>query len=99
MPATITVGGKGATFKFTEFDGPNGTGSMVIPFDTIVYASDNQAVATVDQTGAVVAVGPGVANISGTDPGTNINGVHVSASDVLTVTGAVSATGSLTANP
>ena len=98
MPATINVGGAGAKFTFTEFSGPNGTGIVEAPVAAITYASDNNAVATVDQTGAVTAVSPGTAHISGTDPGTNINGQHLTASDVLTVAGAQSATGALTAN-
>ena len=95
MPATIHVNGNGAKFTFTEFDGPNGTGNVVPPVGVVAYASDNAAVATVDATGNVTAVGAGTANISGTDPGNSLT-----ASDVLTVTAdvAVSATGVLTAN-
>lgn len=103
MPATIAVGGKGATFKFTEFDGPNGTGNDVPPSGPISYASDNMAVATVDSNGQVTAVGPGTANITGVDPA-SVN--KVAAGDVITVIAApppppqvaVSATGVLTAN-
>ena len=100
MPAKITVGGKGATFKFTEFDGPNGTGNIVPPSGPITYASDNAAVATVDTDGNVSAVAPGTANITGVDPASTNK---VAAGDVLTVTPAVgavavSATGVLTAN-
>lgn len=97
MPATIQVGGLGATFTFTEFSGPAGTGSIVPPLQPIVFASDNTAVATVDASGNVTAVAAGTANISGSDPGNSL-----SASDVLTVQAAqlvaVSATGVLTAN-
>jgi len=99
MPAKIAVGGKGATFTFTEFDGPNGTGNVVPPSGPITYASDNTAVATVDATGQVAAVSPGVANITGVDPASPNK---VAAGDVVTVTAAaavaVSATGVLTAN-
>jgi len=94
MPASIAMGGHGATFKFTEFTGPNGTGTVVPPVGTVTYASDNIGVGRVDATGQVTAFGIGTCNISGTDPGNGLT-----ASDVLTVTGAISATGILTANP
>lgn len=103
MPARIQVGGKGASFAFTEFSGPNGTGSVVPPSGPITYASDDETVATVDSTGQVTAVGPGSCNISGLDPASKNS---VTASDALTVdpagppppVDAVSATGVLTAN-
>jgi hypothetical protein len=99
MPATIKVGGKGAIFLFTEFDGPNGTGSIVPDSGPISFASDNLAVATVDANGLVIAVSPGVANITGVDPASPNK---VAAGDVLTVEApvqvAVSATGTLKAN-
>lgn len=100
MPATIVVGGNGAKFVFTEFSGPNGTGSIVPPSGPITYASDAPSVATVDSDGNVTAVAPGTANISGLDPA---SANQVTASDVCTVTAApppvaVSATGVLTAN-
>lgn len=97
MPATIVVGGAGAKFTFTEFDGPNGTGNVVAPLQEVQYSSDNVAVATVDGAGNVTAVSAGTANITGLDGGNGLT-----ASDVLTVTAvvpvAVSATGVLTAN-
>jgi len=96
MPAKIAVGGKGATFTFTEFDGPNGTGNVVPPSGPITYASDTPGVATVDQTGQVTAVAPGSTVISGIDPASPNK---VAAADVLTVSPvqgvAVSATGVL----
>lgn len=107
MPAKIAVGGKGATFVFTEFDGPNGSGNVVKPSGPIVYASDNPAVATVDSNGQVTAVaanpdgGDAIAVISGSDPASPNK---VAAADVITVSAAaagpvaVSATGILTAN-
>ena len=94
MPATIDVAGHGATFVFTEWSGANGTGTAVPPRGTVAYASDNTGIATVDASGNVTAVFAGQCNISGTDP---VN--HLTASDLLTVTGALSATGVLTANP
>jgi len=96
MPASIALNGNGAVFTFTEFDGRNGTGNSVPPIGVIQYASDNAAVASVDASGNVTAIGVGTANISGTDPGNGLT-----ASDQLTVTPAValSATGVLTANP
>ena len=95
MPASIALNGHGAFFTFTEFDGPNGTGNKVPPIGVVTYASDNPAVATVDSSGNVSAIGVGTANISGTDPGNSLT-----ASDQITVTPAVaiSATGVLTAN-
>jgi hypothetical protein len=97
MPATIQVGGHGATFVFTEFTGPNGTGSIINPVGVVAYTSSNTGVGTVDTSGNVSAVAPGTCNIVGTDPGNGLT-----ASDVLTVTAssivAQSATGVLTAN-
>jgi hypothetical protein len=98
MPARIVVGGLGATFKFTEFDGatpPN----IVPPKGPIAFSSDNPAVASVDSTQQVlnadgsvsvpvVAVG---ANADGSDATANITGVdpastnEVAAGDVITV--------------
>ena len=96
VPATIHVNGNGATAAFTEFDMPGGTGDTVPPIGPVVFASDNTAVATVDNSGNCAAVGAGTCNISATDQG---NGLV--ASDVLTVVAgtAVSATLVLTANP
>lgn len=83
MPATILVGGT-ATASFLEWTGPAGTGSNVAPVGTVVFASDNAAVATVDpSTGIATGVSAGTANISGTDGGNGLT-----ASDVLTVTAA-----------
>lgn len=95
MPATISVGGQGAKAVFTEFDQLAGAGNIVPPAGPVTFASDSTAVATVDQNGNVLAVGPGTANISGTD---SVSGI--SASDVLTVLAdsAKSATLVLTAN-
>jgi hypothetical protein len=98
MPATIVMGGHGAHFAFTEFSGPNGTGSVVAPIGTIQFATSDPSVGLVDASGNVTVAGVGTCNIVGTDAG---NGL--SASDVLTVqaaaVAAVSATGVLTANP
>jgi hypothetical protein len=110
MPATIVVGGKGATFTFTEFDGatpPNKVASS----GPITFASDNPAVAVIDPAAPVVnadgsvsvqvdAVGPGIANITGVDSASQNK---VAGGDVLTVTPAaagvaVLATGALVAN-
>jgi len=96
MPATISVGGNGATFTFKEWSGPNGSGHELPPAGPVSYTSDTPAVATVDASGQVTAVAAGNATITGTD---SANGL--SASDMLTVSPevAVSATGVLTANP
>jgi hypothetical protein len=106
MPARIVVGGAGAKALFTEFAGPTGTGAVVPPSGPISYASDNLAVATVDASGNVTAVG---ANADGSDATANISGLDpasankVTASDVITVGKAAaavaqSATLALTAN-
>jgi hypothetical protein len=96
MPATIKVGAT-ASAVFTEFDGPNGTGNPVPAIGPVNFASDNQAVATVDANGLATGVGAGSANISALDGGNGLT-----ASDVLTVEAvapvAVSATLALTAN-
>lgn len=99
MPARIVVGGNGATFRFTEFAGLNGTGNVVPPSGPITFASDNPAVATVDNTTQVmnadgsvsVQVQAVAANPDGSDATANITGVDpasankVTAGDVLTV--------------
>lgn len=95
MPATILVGAT-ASSSFKEWTGPNGTGTQVPNAGSVLYASDNPAVATVDPaTGVATGVSAGTANISGTDSVNNL-----SASDVLTVQNppAVSATETLTAD-
>lgn len=84
MPATIVVGGAGATAVFTEFTGLAGTGSVIAPISTPVFSSSDVTIATVDQSGNVAAVAPGTATISATDPGNNLT-----ASDTVTVTAAV----------
>ena len=97
MPATIQVGGTGAQAVFTEFDGLNGTGNVAQDGGPVAFASSNPAVATVDPaSGAVTAVAPGTALISGTD---SVN--QLTASDTVTVTAGApqSATLVLTANP
>lgn len=103
---TVQVGQK-ATFTFTEFDTPGGTGNIVPPSGRITLQSDNPAVATIDEAGqtvnndgsvsaVVTAVGAGTANITGVDPA---SANKVAGGDVLTVTAvqaiAVSATGVL----
>ena len=83
MPATIVVGGLGATAVFTEFTGPNGTGSVIAPLSTPVFSSSDETIATVDQSGNITAVAPGTATISAVD-----NGNNLSASDTVTVSAA-----------
>lgn len=95
MPASIAVG-KTATAVFTEFDGPNGTGNVIAPIGAVSFSSDNAAVATIDPaTGVATGISAGTANISASDAGNSL-----SASDVLTVSGALaqSATLVVTAN-
>jgi hypothetical protein len=110
MPKSIGQGVK-SLFTFTEWDGPAGTGNKVKTSGPIVFASDNEAVATVDNAGqrlnadgfsidvdVISDMQVGVANITGVDPASTNK---VAAGDVLTVTGstgggvAVSATGVL----
>jgi Big-like domain-containing protein len=86
MLVPLVVGGKGAQATFTEFDGPNGTGNVVPPVGTVVFETDNAAVATIDATGKITAVGAGTCNLSGLDQGNNI-----SAKDSQVVTAAAGA--------
>jgi uncharacterized protein YjdB len=101
MPASIQVGGT-ATFTFTEWTGPTGSGTQVAPTDpaAVTVQSSQSAIATVAVpvvlasgviTAKVTGVAAGTVSIVGTDPA---NGL--AASDTLTVTaGAESATGTL----
>lgn len=83
MPKTVTSVGATGQATFTEFAGLNQTGAVVPPSGPITYASDNVAVATVDQTGLITAVGAnGVANITGVDKA-SVN--QVAAGDTFTV--------------
>lgn len=54
---------RGATEQLTATVDPEGTGS------TVAWSSDNEKVATVDETGLVTAVGKGTANITATAGG------------------------------
>lgn len=108
MPAKILVGGKGATFKFSEFDV---SGDRVKASGPITFASDNPSVATVDGSLQVVNADGSVsvpvvavaANPDGTDAFANITGVDpasknkVAAGDVLTVGAAVPSNDAVTA--
>ena len=96
MAATIQVGGTGAQAVFTEFDGLNGTGNVAADGGPIAFSSSAPAIATVDPvSGAIVAVAPGTATITGTD---SVNGL--TAADTVTVIAgaAQSATLVVTAN-
>jgi Bacterial Ig-like domain (group 2) len=93
MPATIQIGGKGATAVFTEL---NAQGGSVAPITAPAFTSSDPTIATVDPaSGAVAAVAVGTATISATDAGNGLT-----ASDTVTVTPApaVSATLVVTAN-
>lgn len=81
MPKTVAPGGTGQAV-FHEWSGPAGTGTEVPLEGAVTFASDNEAVATVDPaTGAITSVGPeGAANISGVDAKNSLT-----ASDVFTV--------------
>jgi Bacterial Ig-like domain (group 2) len=97
MPATIQVGGSGAQAVFTEFSGLNGTGSIAPDAGPVAFSSDNPAVATVDpNSGAIVAVSVGTANISGTD---SVDGLTASDSVTVTAAAPLSATLVVTADP
>lgn len=114
MPARILVGGKGATFTYTEFDV---LGKIVAPKGPITFASDSPGFATVD--GATQAVNPdgsvsvqvtavaanaddsdSSAVISGVDPLTGLAGADKLAIGPAPQQGGVpvTATGVLTAN-
>ena len=91
MPATVPVGGT-FTAVLNEFTGLNGTGVPIAPIGPVTYSSSDDTIATVDpNTGAGVAVGPGVATITGLDVG---NGL--SASDVVSDTPVVAQSATLT---
>ena len=94
--ATIHLNGKGATAVFTEFDGANGTGSVVPPTGSVTFTSSDHSIATIDPTsGAITAVAAGTVTITGTDSG---NGLIASDSLPVTAAVAVSATLVITAN-
>jgi len=98
MPATIVVG-QTATAVYTEWSGPNGTGTALPDAGPVTFASSDPTNAPVDpSTGIVTGVGATTATITGTDA---TNGL--SASDTVTVTAAPvvaqSATLVVTANP
>jgi uncharacterized protein YjdB len=98
MPATIVVG-QTATAVYTEWSGPNGTGTALPDAGAVTFASSDTVNAPVDpNTGIVTGVGPTTATITGTDA---TNGL--TASDTCTVTSPIttaqSATLVVTANP
>lgn len=70
--AEIKVGKTGQA-KFTEFDGPNGTGNEVPPVGQVVYESGDPAIATIDATGLVTGVAPGTVVLHATDQGNSIS--------------------------
>lgn len=69
--AEIKVGKTGHA-KFTEFDGPNGTGNEVAPVGQVLYESGDPGVATVDASGLVTGVSVGTVIIHGTDQGNGL---------------------------
>lgn len=94
MSKTVLPGVK-SLFTFTEWDGPNGTGNKVKASGPITFASDNTAVATVDNAtqrlnadgvsidvDVVSGMQAGIANITGVD---SASPNKVAAGDVLTV--------------
>lgn len=94
MPASAHVNDKPGSYKYQEFDGPNGTGNKVPPTGAVVYKSDNPAVATIDPaSGQLTYVGPGVANISADDGG------NLPASDALTLSAAVAVSSTMSFVP
>lgn len=94
--AEIKVGKTGQA-KFTEFDGPNGTGNEVPPVGQILYESGDPGIATVDASGLVTGVAVGTVIIHGTDQG---NGLTAAEGQSIVAGGgvAVSATLVVTAN-
>lgn len=94
MPLTVHLNDAPVTALFEEFAGLNGTGQKVPPTGTVLYKSDNEAVATVDAaTGALSYVAEGQANISADDSG------NLPASDLIIVTAAVAKSSTLTFVP
>jgi hypothetical protein len=90
MPASAHVNDKPGSYKYQEFDGPNGTGNKVPPTGAVVYKSDAPTVATIDPaSGQLTYVGPGVANISADDGG------NLPASDALTLSAAIAVSSTL----
>jgi len=80
MPLTVLITDPPGVAKYQEF---NAEGAPVNPLGTVQYASDNEAVATVDpNTGQLAYVGEGTCTIAGGDSGV-ADGLP--ASDTLTV--------------
>jgi hypothetical protein len=92
--ANAHVNDKPGSYKYQEFDGPNGTGNPVPPTGTVAYASDNPAVATIDPaSGQLAYVGAGTTNISASDSG------NLPATDVLTLSAAAAVSSTLVFTP
>jgi hypothetical protein len=80
---------------FTEFSGPNGTGQVVPPVGTVLFESDNVAIATIDPaTGIITDVAAGTCNMSGLDQGNNL-----SASAPYTVAAVIAQSATLVIQP
>jgi hypothetical protein len=80
MPLTVKLTDTPGVAKYQEF---NAEGAPVGPVGTVQYASDNEAVATVDpNTGQLAYLSVGSCNIAGGDSGVPDG---LPASDVLTI--------------
>lgn len=94
MPLSILVG-QAAMAVLHEWSQPGGAGVELPPVGPVTYASDNPAAATVDpNTGVILGVAAGTANITGTDAGNAL-----SASDSVTVAVLVAASATLVISP
>ncbi len=92
--ASAHVNDKPGSYKYQEFDGPNGQGNPVPPVGVVAYASDNPAVATIDaSSGQLVYLSAGSTNISASDGG------NLPATDVLTLSAAAAVSSTLTFTP
>lgn len=82
MDLTALVTDKPKMARFTEFDGPGGTGNIVPPVGKVAFESSDPTVATVDAaTGQLAYFKAGSTVITGSDDGNALN-----ASGTLTLT-------------
>lgn len=78
VPLTVKKSDPPGSAKYQEF---NKDGAPVGPKGSVMYASDNEGVATVDVNGQLAYIGGGSCNIGGTDTGKE----GLESSDSLTV--------------
>ena len=102
-PLALLVG-QTASPTFTEWSGPNGTGTPLQPVGQVTYADDGTGVISTDpSTGIVTGVSPtaagAVATVTGTDAGDNLTAQATFTVSAPPPPPAVSATLTYTANP